>query len=66
MALKYATDREQMLKALFSGYGTLGNDHPIPRTDPYFNTELPQRKHDPGEGGLPFKKAGIADPKIVL
>ena len=38
MALKYAADREQILKALFSGYGTLGNDHPIPPTDPYFNT----------------------------
>ena len=37
MALKEATDREQILKALFSGYGTLGNDHPIPPTDPYFN-----------------------------
>src|SRR5208337_4738513 len=43
LALKYAADREQILKALFSGYGTLGNDHPIPRTDPYFNTELLQR-----------------------
>ena len=47
MALKEATDREQILKALFSGYGTLGNDHPIPPTDPYFNKELPQRKYDP-------------------
>lgn len=66
LALKYATDREQILKALFSGYGTLGNDHPIPRTDPYFNTELPQRKHDPEKAAYHFKKAGIADPKIVL
>src|SRR6516225_10129914 len=30
MAMKLATDREQILKALFSGYGTVGNDHPIP------------------------------------
>ena len=47
LALKYAIDREQILKALFSGYGSLGNDHPIPPSDPYFNKELPQRKHDP-------------------
>ena len=66
MALKYAVDREQILKALFSGYGTLGNDHPIPRTDPYFNTELKQRPHDPEKAAFHFKKAGIADPKIVL
>ena len=66
MALMLAADREQMLKALFSGYGTLGNDHPIPRTDPYFNTELPQRKYDPEKAAFHFKKAGVADPKIIL
>ncbi len=65
-AIKYAIDREQILKALFSGYGTLGNDHPIPRTDPYFNSELPQREHDPDKAAYYFKKAGLADPKIVL
>ncbi len=66
LALKYAADREQVLKAMFSGYGTLGNDHPIPRSDPYFNSELPQRKHDPEKAAYHFKKAGVADPKIVL
>ena len=66
LALKYATDREQILKALFSGYGTLGNDHPIPPTDPYFNSELPQRKHDPEHAAFHFKKAGMANPKILL
>ena len=66
LALKYAVDREQIVKALFSGYGSLGNDHPIPRTDPYFNSELPQRKHDPEKAAFHFKKAGIADPKVIL
>ncbi|HEY1943646.1 MAG TPA: ABC transporter substrate-binding protein [Roseiarcus sp.] len=66
LALKFAMDREQILKALFSGYGSLGNDHPIPPSDPYFNSELPQRKHDPERAAFHFKKAGIADPKIVL
>ncbi|MGO9769611.1 MAG: ABC transporter substrate-binding protein [Roseiarcus sp.] len=66
LALKYATDREQILKALFSGYGTVGNDHPISPSDPYFNSELPQRKHDPEKAAFYFKKAGIADPKILL
>ncbi len=66
LALKFATDREQILKALFSGYGTLGNDHPIAPTDPYFNSELPQRKHDPERAAFHFKKSGIADPKILL
>ena len=39
IALKYAIDREAVLKAMFTGYGTLGNDHPIPRGDPYFNSD---------------------------
>ena len=62
LALKYATDREQILKTLFSGYGTIGNDHPIPPTDPYFNKDLPQRKHDPEHAAFHFKKAGVTDP----
>ena len=66
LALKYATDREQIVKALFSGYGTIGNDHPIPKTDPYFNSELAQRPHDPDKALFHFKKAGVSDPKIVL
>ncbi len=66
MGLMLAANREQMLKALFSGYGTPGNDHPIPPTDPYFNKELPQRKYDPEKAAFHFKKAGIADPKILL
>ena len=66
MAVMLAADREQMLKALFSGYGTAGNDHPIPPTDPYFNKELPQRKYDPEKAAFHFKKAGVADPKIIL
>ena len=66
MALKEAIDREQVLTTLFSGYGTLSNDHPIPPTDPYFNKELPQRKYDPEKAAFYFKKSGIPDPKILL
>ncbi len=65
-AMKYAVDREQMIKALFSGYGTLGNDNPIPKSDPYFNTDLEQLKYDPDRARFHFRKAGVADPGIVL
>ena len=65
-AMKYAVDREQMIKTLFSGYGTLGNDHPIPRSDPYFNSDLTQLKYDPDKAKFHFKKAGIDNPSIVL
>ena len=63
MAVMLAADREQMLKALFSGYGTAGNDHPIPPTDPYFNRELPQRKYDPEKADLPFQESGRCGPE---
>ncbi len=65
-ALKYAVDREQMIKTLFSGYGTLGNDNPIPKSDPYFNAQLTQLKYDPDKAKFHFKKAGLSDAKIVL
>jgi peptide/nickel transport system substrate-binding protein len=65
LALKYAIDREQILKTLFGGYGRLGNDHPIPSGDPYFNKDLPQRKRDPDKAAFYLKKSGL-DPAIVL
>jgi peptide/nickel transport system substrate-binding protein len=65
-ALKYAVDREQVIKTLFSGYGTLGNDNPIPRSDPFFNTALEQLRYDPDRARFHFKRAGIDSPKIVL
>jgi peptide/nickel transport system substrate-binding protein len=66
LAMKFATNREQILKALFSGVGSIGNDHPIPSTDPYFNRELPQRAYDLERAAFHFKKAGIANPSVVL
>ncbi|MBV9220996.1 MAG: ABC transporter substrate-binding protein [Methylobacteriaceae bacterium] len=64
-ALKYALDRTQVLKTLFSGYGSLGNDHPIPKGDPYFNTQLPQTPHDPEKAAFHFKKAGLSSYSIL-
>jgi peptide/nickel transport system substrate-binding protein len=65
LALKYSIDREQILKALFNGFGALGNDHPIPAGDPYFNKDLPQRKRDPDKAAFHLKRAGL-DLPIVL
>ncbi|HXQ39879.1 MAG TPA: ABC transporter substrate-binding protein, partial [Candidatus Udaeobacter sp.] len=35
LALKYAIDRKKVLRTLFSRYGSVGNDHPIPKSDPF-------------------------------
>ena len=65
-ALKYAVDRELMIKTLFSGYGSLGNDHPIPRSDPFFNGELDQVAYDPDKARYHFRRAGLTNPQILL
>src|SRR6202021_1258193 len=66
MALKFAADREQIARALFNGYAAIGNDHPVRQTDPFFNNELPQRKHDPERAPFYFRRSGLADPQIIL
>jgi peptide/nickel transport system substrate-binding protein len=46
-ALKYAIDRETILKVQQRGYGRIGNDHPISPLDPFFASDIPQRPYDP-------------------
>ncbi|HWK44557.1 MAG TPA: ABC transporter substrate-binding protein [Stellaceae bacterium] len=65
-ALRYGLNREAVLKTMFAGYGTLGNDHPIPKGDPYHNPNLPQIAYDPDKAKFHFKKAGLSNPTILL
>jgi peptide/nickel transport system substrate-binding protein len=60
LALKYAIDRESLLKQILRGYGAVGNDHPIPAYDPMFPTGLPQRAYDPDKAAFHFKKSGYS------
>jgi peptide/nickel transport system substrate-binding protein len=66
LGLKYAIDREQMIKQVLSGYGYPGNDHPIPRNNQYFASELPQRKYDPEKAKFHLKKAGMLNHEFKL
>jgi peptide/nickel transport system substrate-binding protein len=59
-AMKHSVNREQLLKSLFNGYGSVGNDTPIPEGDPYFNSELEQTKYDPDKAKFFAKKAGLS------
>ncbi|MBM9529056.1 ABC transporter substrate-binding protein [Desulfoprunum benzoelyticum] len=61
LALKYAIDREQMVKTILRGYGVVGNDHPIAPSNRYFASELPQRTYDPDKAKFHLKKAGMAN-----
>lgn len=66
LALKYAIDREQLLKTILRGYGVVGNDHPISRANRFYASELPQRKFDPDKAKFHLKKAGIKDATFRL
>jgi peptide/nickel transport system substrate-binding protein len=66
LAIKYAIDREQMLKTALRGYGRLGNDHPIPQSNPFYNAALPQRAFDPEKSKFHLKKAGLDSLKVEL
>jgi peptide/nickel transport system substrate-binding protein len=65
LALKYAVDREAMVKTVLRGYGKIGNDQPIPSFDPFFAADIPQRAYDPDQARFHFRKAGAIAP-IVL
>jgi peptide/nickel transport system substrate-binding protein len=59
--LKYACDRDLMLKTILRGYGSLGNDHPIASIQKYYASEMPQRTYDPEKAKFHLKKAGMLD-----
>ncbi len=66
LALKYALDREQLLKIVLSGYGSVGNDHPISPANRFFASELEQRVHDPDKARFHVKQAGLDTLKVQL
>ncbi|HEX2527172.1 MAG TPA: ABC transporter substrate-binding protein [Geminicoccus sp.] len=59
LALKSGIDRAQWVQTLLRGHGTVGNDHPIPASQRYFNHELEQRTYDPDKAKHHLKQAGI-------
>ncbi len=66
LALKYAIDREQLVKTILHGYGTVGNDHPISPANRYHAAELEQRQYDPDKAKFHLKKAGLTDATFKL
>ena len=66
LAMKYAINRAKLVELLFGKYARVGNDHPIPESDPYHNNELPQRVYDPEKAAFHAKKAGLSTADITL
>ena len=55
-----------MLKTIASGYGSLGSDHPIGPSDPFYNHELPIRPYDPDKAKWHLKQAGMDSLSVDL
>jgi peptide/nickel transport system substrate-binding protein len=66
LAMKYLFDRELIRRALFRGYGTIGNDHPIPPGHRFYNAELPQRTYDPERARYHLQKAGLVGVRVPM
>jgi len=58
LALKYAIDRERIVKTVLNGYGTVGNDQPISPRSPYFDADLPVHRYDPDQARYHLRRAG--------
>ena len=66
LGMKYALDREQLLKSILIGHGQVGNDHPISPSDRFHASDLPQREYDPDKARFHLKKAGLLDHTFKL
>jgi peptide/nickel transport system substrate-binding protein len=65
-ALKYAIDREQCLELILQGYGSIGNDHPVPSYDPMFDATQEVKQFDPEKVKFYLNKAGISELTVDL
>jgi peptide/nickel transport system substrate-binding protein len=66
LALKYAIDREEIIKKILGGYGSVGNDHPISSSYKFFDPDLPIRQYDPDKAKFHLKQAKMEDYQFTL
>src|SRR6516165_10804662 len=65
-ALKYAVDREDILKKVFFGHGKVGNDDPIAPGIKYVIDPKPRFTYDPDKAKFHLKKAGLTTLQVSL
>ncbi len=68
LALKYAVDREDIVKKIFLGHATPGNDNPIapPPSVKYAIDPKPRFSYDPEKAKHHLRKAGLSNLKVDL
>ncbi|WP_158617254.1 ABC transporter substrate-binding protein [Falsigemmobacter faecalis] len=66
LALKYALDRDAILRDVLSGYGRIGNDLPfVPGTEDFL-AGIGQRSYDPEKAAFHYKRSGHEGMPLVL
>ncbi len=65
-AMQYLQDRQRLVKGVYKGQASLGNDHPI--APAYFDhcPDIPQRELDPEKAKFHFEKSGIGSAAIPV
>jgi peptide/nickel transport system substrate-binding protein len=66
LAIKYGIRRQEIVDKVYLGLGYVGNDHPVPRGNKFFNDQLPQREFDADKARFHAKKAGYDGSALQL
>ena len=66
MAMKYLMDRKRLVKGVYKGQASLGNDHPIGPAYFDHSPDIPQRMMDPDKAKYHFEKSGIGNTTIPI
>lgn len=65
-AIKYAVNRQELVDKVLSGYGSVGNDHPIGKGQRYYAADLPQTTYDPDKAKWYLQQAGMDSINVDL
>ena len=65
-AMQLLQDRQRLVKGVYKGEGSLGNDQPI--NNAYFDhcADIPQRELDPDQAKFHFEKSGIGSTAVPV
>ncbi|SNT36557.1 ABC transporter substrate-binding protein [Tropicimonas sediminicola] len=66
MAVKHAVNREELVEKILNGYGVVGNDHPIGRSNRFHADDLEQRTYDPDKAKFYLREAGMDSLSLTL
>jgi len=66
LAMKYLMDRQRLVKGVYKGQATLGNDHPIGAAYFDHSPNIPQRPLDPDMAAYHFKRSGVGNTTVPV